>query len=270
MDGSPFGIEHHHEDKLNVLLDAYGKVMLTEAGCFAYDSSDMRKLTLASRGHNTVMLGGKEQFRDKLYRRSDMVITKKADMTFNTTKEYDVAYSWYNEGYGDDLENMEHSRRLIFVKNAQKYGLKSFFIVVDRFTAEDSAARKYEQMWHTEAVDYEQTDTEALCGFGDGVGLMLATSDKDAKFVNMRGQYEPYYQGWYKILPCGPHEHRPIHTPVLVGQFEGKKRVVTVLYPYNENENNLISVEGGCDFDALDITLNTKNGSFALSEAEFE
>jgi hyaluronate lyase len=57
-------------------------------------------------------------------------------------------------------------------------------------------------------------------------------------FVNMKGQHEPYYQGFMPIFPPGDHEHRPINTPVLIGQFEGKKRVVTVLYPYNENENN--------------------------------
>ena len=269
MDCSPFGIGHQHEDKLNILVSAYGKIMLQEGGVYDYDNSDMRRYVVHSRSHNTVMLNGKEQNRYKTYRREDMDINAKADLKYTAGEGYETAISHYNEGYGDDLENMVHTRKLIFVKDSEKYGLKPFYIVVDRFEAPDENARKYEQMWHTEAIEYAQGTDFADCDFGDGVGMMLATSDKDAKFVNMRGQYEPYYQGWYKILPCGPHEHRPIHTPVLVGEFEGKKRVITVLYPYNESKCDLVSVEGGTDFDATDITLNTKNGKFTLDEKDF-
>ena len=266
MDCSPFGIGHQHEDRCNVLVYAYGKNMLIEGGCYDYDSSEMRKYVVQSRSHNTVMLNGKEQFRGKTYRREDMDINAKADLTFKNGDGFESASTTYNEGYGSDLENMTHNRKLIFVKNADKYGLKPFYIVIDRFTAEDSAPRKYEQMWHTEAIEYSQDKAVAQCDFGDNVGMTLAAND--GEFVNMRGQYEPYYQGWFKILPCGPHEHRPIHTPVLVGEFEGKKRVVTVLYPY-ENENNFVSVEADTDFDATDITLVTQNGRFELNEKDF-
>ncbi len=269
MDCSPFGVGHQHEDKLNLLLSAYGKNMLIEGGNYDYDNSDMRRYVISSRSHNTVMLNGKEQNRMKTYRREDMDINKKADLEYKCGDGYESACSHFDEGYGSDLENMTHERKLIFIKDAEKYGLKPFFMVVDRFTAEDSEPRKYEQMWHTEAIEYTQGADFAIGDFGDGVGLMFATSDKDAAFVNMKGQYEPYYQGWYKILPCGPHEHRPINTPVLVGSFEGKKRVVTVLYPYNEGENNLISIEASADFDALELTLNCKNGKFTLSEKDF-
>jgi hypothetical protein len=266
MDPGPIGYGHQHEDCLNVLLDAYGKVMLTEAGTYAYDNSEMRKYGLSTRGHNTVLLNGKEQKELIGFDRLKIDLKKPADRTFVTNDSYDMGEGVFNKGYGEDKENMTHRRKLIFVKNGEKYGLKPFFIVVDRFTAEDNAARKYEQMWHTEAIEYSQDKAIAQCDFGDGVGMTLASND--GEFVNMRGQYEPYYQGWFKILPCGPHEHRPIHTPVLVGEFEGKKRVVTVLYPY-ENENGFVSVEASTDFDANDITLVTKNGEFVLDERDF-
>ena len=265
MDPGPIGYGHQHEDCLNVLLDAYGKVMLTEAGTYAYDSSEMRKYGLSTRGHNTVLLNGKEQKELIGFDRFKVDLKTPADRIFVTNDDYDMGEGLFNKGYGEDKENMTHRRKLIFVKNGEKYGLKPFFIVIDRFTAPDENARKYEQMWHTEAISYEN----GICDFGDGVGLVIAASDKDATFVNMRGQHEPYYQGFMPIFPPGDHEHRPIHTPVLVGEFEGKKRVVTVLYPFNENENNLVCIEASTDFDATDITLVTKNGKFTLDESRY-
>ena len=265
MDPGPIGYGHQHEDRLNVLLDAYGKVMLTEAGTYAYDNSDMRKYGLSTRGHNTVLLNGKEQKELIGFDRFKVDLKKPSDRIFVTNDSYDMGEGFFDKGYGEDKENMTHRRKLIFVKKAEKYGLKPFFIVVDRFTAEDSAPRKYEQMWHTEAQGFDA----GVCDFGDGVGLMLAPSDKEASFVNMRGQHEPYYQGFMPIFPPGDHEHRPIHTPVLVGEFKGKKRVVTVLYPFNDSTCDLVSVEADTDFDATDITLVTKNGRFELNEKDF-
>ena len=55
FDGGPFGYGHQHEDKLNVLLHAYGRLLLTEGGNYAYDTSEMRKYVLSTRGaqHNS-------------------------------------------------------------------------------------------------------------------------------------------------------------------------------------------------------------------------
>ena len=244
MDCSPFGRGHQHEDKLSVLLDAYGKTLLTEGGVYDYDSSEMRKYVLATRSHNTAMLNGKEQNQRATYKWADEDIFKKADFGFDTTPERDVASAEFNAGYGADLEKMTHSRKLIFVKDAEKYGLLPFFAVIDRFKAEDSAPRKYEVIWHLEECALAQTEKRFTGDFGDGIGLTAVASDAD--FVNMKGQYEPYYQGWFPIRPSGPHEHRPIPTPVLVGEFEGEKRVVTVLYPYKDGRGADIAAVKAC------------------------
>ena len=266
MDCSPFGRGHQHEDKLNVLLDAYGKTLLTEGGCYDYDSSEMRKYVLSTRAHNTAMLNGKQQNQRKTYTWADEDIFKKADYGFDTTAEKDVASAEFNAGYGEDLEKMTHARKLIFVKDAEKYGLLPFFIVVDRFKAEDEAPRKYEIMWHLEECALDEATQRVSGDFGDGVGLTLAASD--AEFVNMRGQYEPYYQGWFPIRPSGPHEHRPIPTPVLVGEFRGEKRVVTVLYPYKDGRGADIKAVKACaSVDATEITVVTGDGKeIILSE----
>ena len=261
MDCSPFGRGHQHEDKLNVLLDAYGKTLLTEGGCYDYDTSEMRKYVLSTRAHNTAMLNGKEQNQRPTYKWADEDIFKKADFGFDTTPERDVAEATFTAGYGADFEKMEHNRKLIFVKDAEKYGLLPFFIVIDRFKAEDSAPRKYEIMWHMEECETAEEKVRVIGDYGDGIGLTLAASDRNAAFVNMKKQYEPYYQGWFPIRPSGPHEHRPIPTPVLVGEFEGEKRVVTVLYPYKDGRGADVKAVKACaDVSSKSVTVVTADG----------
>ena len=260
MDCSPFGRGHQHEDKLNVLLDAYGKVLLTEGGCYDYDSSDMRKYVLSTRGHNTVMLNGKEQNQRPNYKWADEDINKKADYFFETTPARDTASAKFTAGYGADFEPMVHERKLVFVKDAVNYGVLPFFAVIDRFTAPDSAPRKYEQTWHMETCALTVDGVYANGDFGDGIGLTIVGSDKDASIVNMERQYEPYYQGWFPIRPSGPHEHRPIPTPVFVGEFEGEKRVVTLLCPYKDGKNDIVAVKACPCVSGNDFTVVLKDG----------
>ena len=267
MDCSPFGRGHQHEDKLNILLDAYGKVLLTEGGCFDYDTSEMRKYVLSTRAHNTVMLNGKEQNYRPVYTWADEEIRKKADYIFETTEARDVAQAKYTMGYGAEHEKMIHDRRLVFVKNAERYGILPFFAVVDRFIAPDAAVRRYEQAWHMETCALTVDGIYANGDFGDGIGLSLAASDGGAEFVNMQGQYEPYYQGWFPIHKEGPHEHRPIPTPVLVGEFTGEKRVVTLLCPYKDGRNDIVGVKASSDLGATDFTVVLKDGrEFTITE----
>ncbi len=267
MDASPFGRGHQHEDKLNVLLNAYGKKLLTEGGCYDYDSSEMRKYVLSTRAHNTVMIDGKEQNCRARYKWADEEINKKADLTFEITPERETAEASYTDGYGADFDSTVHTRKLIFIKDAEKYGLLPFFVVVDRFSAPDDRERKYESMWHFENCEFEYKKGYACGDYGDGVGLIMAFSDEQAETVNMQGQHEPYYQGFMPIRPSGPHEHRPIPTPVNIGKFSGAYRTVTVLYPYKDGRKDIVAVKASTDVSDKSLTLVTSDGKeFTVSE----
>ena len=79
--------------------------------------------------------------------------------------------------------------------------------------------------------------------------------------MDMMGQYEPYYQGWMPIRPSGPHEHRPVPTPVFVGAIEGARRTVTVLYPYKDGKNVVESVCASSDVNATEFTVTLNDGT---------
>ena len=56
LDCAPFGRGHQHEDKLSFLMYAGGKLLLTEGGNYAYDTSKMREYVLSSASHNTMKI----------------------------------------------------------------------------------------------------------------------------------------------------------------------------------------------------------------------
>ena len=279
FDTGHYGRGHQHDDQLNVTLMAYGKDMIIEVGNTPYDSSEMRKYAVNSRAHNTLMLGGKEMNDRKFFADNGMRehYFEKLDLypapVYNFTDDYEVSENYYDRGYGDDMEQMKATRKVIFVKNATKYGLKPFFIVIDRMEAEDDGARRYDIMWHMPkdiAADIKKDTVGA--DYGDGIGLKMLACDENAQFVNMRGQMEPYYQGWLCTHVGGTRDEEqiPIDTPVFVGDFKGKRRVVTVLYPYNEGKCDLISATAGNGYDDFGLTLNTENGTFTLDERDFK
>ncbi len=265
MDCGPFGKAHQHEDKLNVLISAYGKNMINEAGNYDYDTSDMRKYVLESRAHNVITFDELGQNRRGKYVWNPDDINKLSCHTYSSNDERDTARAVYNEGYGADGIAFTHDRSLIFMKKAE--GLAPFFVVVDRVTAPDDKEHSYEAIWHFENCDFTLAGDKANGDFGDGVGLDLLFSDDSAESKDMIGTYEPYMQGWFPIRPSGPHEHRRVPTPVFKGKFKGKRRLVSVLYPYRNGERIISSVEASFDTADKSFTLVMNDGSrLTLSE----
>lgn len=263
MDCSPFGTAHQHEDKLNLQIVAYGHELLTEAGQFDYDSSEMRKYTLSTRGHNTARIDGFDQNRRARYEWKAEDIYKKADAVWESNERRDVAEAVYDEGYGPDYLPVTHKRRVIFLKDEQ--GLPPMFAVVDRFHAEDGQQHSYELMWHL-----NDHPTTILPGrvenvLPDGAGITVAPSEGGMSVV--RGQKTPVYQGWLPKYGVGDVEHYPIPTVINTGLFAGSARVVTALCPFRGDMPRVASVEASGDVGAETFTLHLTDGtSVTVSE----
>jgi len=259
MDGSPFGRAHQHEDKLNFVMHAYGKQMLTEGGNYMYDTSDCRKYVISTRAHNTIRVDGFDQNRLRTYRWRNEDINVKADVTFTTTPARDAARSTYKDGYGPQQRPVVHDRTVLFLK--QEPGLAPFFVVIDRLAAPDGSPHTFEIMWHLEECKLAIDGASFTGDFGDGVGLAVRASDPALKITDMKGRYKPYFQGWMPIWKGGPHEQRPIPTPVMQGTFSGAYRVVTVLYPYRGGSCPIAAVTASADSATGDFTLVLSDGT---------
>jgi hypothetical protein len=229
VDMSPFGYSHQHEDKLNFLLFAYGKEMLTDAGNYEYDTSDMRKYVISTRAHNTVMIDGKEQNNRKTWRWRPELLKKKADLEFKAGTELESARASFTSGYGtgnDYTDKVTHTRSVEFIKGAEPY-----FRVTDELVATDGKEHSYEQMWHLEKCRLDLGKTAFTADFGDGISLEATFVSDNGILVDMKGMKKPVFQGWKPVWAEGDHEHRPIHTPVLKGTFKDKTKIVCEFRP---------------------------------------
>ena len=255
MDASPFGKAHQHEDKLNVQLHAFGHEMMPEAGTFDYDTSEMRRYVLSTRGHNTARIDGFDQNRRDGYVWHPEDITKKADVRFEITDTRETAEASYDEGYGPGKIRVRHTRKLIFLKN--EADLPPMFVSIDRFEADEAdGAHDCELIWH---LCDNPTVTDGRCvhnTFPDGTGITVASSCGGTQL--WRGVKTPEFQGWLPKFGVGDVEHYAVPTVLNTFRFEKSHRAVTVLCPFTGGEPLVRSAEasGEIGADGFEIVLS--------------
>ncbi|WP_175477016.1 alginate lyase family protein [Ruania alba] len=231
FDGGPFGLAHQHEDKLNLLVHAYGQPMLVEAGNYAYDASPMRTYVRSTRAHNTIRVDGQDQNRAQHFDRDavDLQVTSRAQWA--SSARVDAVEATYDEGYGTNgSPTVRHTRRVFLIK-AGFETLGPMFLVVDRLLPEDDALHTYEILWHLRG----RVQAEGLVVAGTSRGtarLAVASSAVDGMTVRVvAGQREPEWQGWVSVGTHQQGEYAPIPTAIYDVAAAGPLRVVTVLYP---------------------------------------
>lgn len=221
MDAGPFGFGHQHEDKLSVILTAFGKALLVEGGVYTYDASDWRRYVLSSRAHNVVLVDGLDQNRRKSPRES-WVVRAPVPLTWSTNAAFDRATASYDEGWGPDAKRLaRHTRDVVFVK-------PSFFVVADRLESLDGQPHRYEALFHLDAED-ARTDGLTVATAGPGPSLAIRAFGAGGVTV-VKGAKEPVVQGW---LPGGGGygSVRPIPTAIYATTSAAPASVIYVLYP---------------------------------------
>lgn len=236
FDGGPFGYGHQHEDKLNVLLHAYGRLLLTEGGNYAYDSSEMRRYVLSTRAHNTIRVDGQDQNRRLHFRRPDVDIRALADIDWysDTASDEgfvaDVVAAVYDEGYGPEAaRTVTHRRKVIFVKAG---ALGSHLLVIDRLEAQAPDLHTYQILWHlnTDSAEVDGLTVRSTDPGQPNLAIIPATQP-DLNATVVRGQEIPEWQGWTSIKHHQQGDYVSIPTAIYTWQAKGPARLVTLLYP---------------------------------------
>lgn len=223
MDGGPFGFGHQHEDKLNVILTAYGRPLLVEGGVYTYDSSPWRRYVLSSRAHNLVMVDGQDQSRRRQPRESFVVKTPLPHV-WKSTEQYDYAEAAYDEGWGPQGERSVKQTRGVWFLKPQKC-----FVVVDELESLDGKEHRYESLFH---LDAKETAVDGLRVATKNIGPNLTIFNLGAEGVRIvKGQKEPEVQGWIPDSRSGYGGIRPIPTAIYSKSGSGTVKLVTVLYP---------------------------------------
>jgi len=224
FDAGPLGYGHVHQDKLNVIVYAYGREVLFDAGGGPYERSHWRAYDTDTYAHNTVLVDGEPQRRQTRDRR-DNVSKRAIDLSFASAATHEYAAGTYDEGYGSESERpATHTRRVLFVK-------PDLFVVADTLRPRDDEEHIYQARWHLDTADVEvdeYTDAVTTADPGvpnlsvvplrtNGLGVMTACTAR-----------EPELLGWHV-----QRASRPTPATTVLHQIEasGTAHFVTLLLP---------------------------------------
>lgn len=240
LECAPFGRAHQHEDKLEVLLFAFGKNLLSDYGSYAYDSSDMRKYILSTYSHNTALVDGMGQTRRNGYGWNPEDITKKEQLTYRETEQFISAAGIYSDGYGNEKLPVTHKRTLIWLKNGIGSMTDPFWIVLDEFCPMDGASHTYDLLWHCpDNLPYNSDVCSVTYQYGDGVSLKILGTVTPKVVI---GQKTPYMSGWKPVHQAGEHEHQPVPTAIFSLCSDTVLLTATLLLPGKDHPSPVESV----------------------------
>lgn len=224
LDAGPFGTGHQHEDKLSILVHAFGRLLICEAGRYSYDDSPWRRYVLSTRAHNTIMVDGLDQRHSAV--RESFQTDRPVDTTWISTETLDFASGDYTLGYGR-AENVpvQHRRSVLFIK-------PRLWLVVDRVHPADDLPHKVESLFHLDAPDVEVDPATGAVVTTNPTGpnvALLPVGFDGWQIEIVQGQTEPVVQGWMPTLEH--NELRPVPTAVYRRETSGDTVMACLIAP---------------------------------------
>ena len=250
FDFGPVGYRHVHQDKLELMLWAYGRQVLFDPGRMNYADTPHQRYCMDTFSHNTVLVDNRPQ-RRLWYENpppDQRPYKKLTDYQWETTDKYDHAAGVYAEAYGlpgasepypyKEGSNFRegwghpavHHRRVLFLK-------PDVFIVADTLIAKDDRSHEYDVRWHLDSVRTRK----------DEKSRSVATTDPDAPNLEIvplvtqgiavkttSAQNEPEILGW-KVAQTS----EPATTVQHVKSGAGKVRFLALLLPLKAGQAGL-------------------------------
>jgi heparinase II/III-like protein len=265
MDAGPYGFGHQHEDKLSLMMYAFGKVHLVDPGNYAYDGSDWRKYTIDTPAHNTVMVDSQPQRRRRCPRETYLVEEPPASNVWRTSERLDYAAGRYDKGYGDKNPiDVIHRREVLFVKPA-------YWLVVDTFQSD--GAHRYDSLFHFDADEAEiDADGRTARTIDPTSNCLIAAAEQPGLNLNIiRGQTEPTVQGFiagqrwrpsWKAPDADPPEHgkREIPTAVFTLEADGNAQLVYAVMPYPKDASPALEIASTRAQGGTQVKIRLPNG----------
>jgi hypothetical protein len=215
FDGGPYGYGHQHEDKLQLVIEAYGKLLLVDPGTFTYERSKWREYFIDSFSHNVVLVDGQPQ-RRRGARRDTYIAKAPAPAVWGK----DYVEATFDENFGGDVKNnVTHTRAVLFVR-------PNFWVVLDTLKAKDGREHTYDALFHFDAKVKADALRIVTQNAGEANLTIAARPDPGMSLEVIEGRGDPV-QGW---LPAGGNRVRA--APVGVFSARGASReMLYVLAP---------------------------------------
>lgn len=212
FDVGPIGQAHAHQDKLNVVLWAYGRKILFDSERVDYTDTPMPNYAMDTFSHNTVMVDNRPQRRSwGTPKPIQMPYQPVADCRWESDASHDFASGIYENAYGKAGQGnsdsypywpdsdwgegwvypSRHYRRVYFLK-------PDIFIISDTMVARDSSSHTYDVRWHLNSTSTSVRNTNWVQTTNSGLAnleiIPLITSG--LTITRTTGQTTPEILGW--------------------------------------------------------------------------
>ena len=252
-----YGTNHQHEDKLNIILYAYGRELLHDPGIYRYSRDALEVYFRGSRGHNLVLVDGKGQRRDMFFDKDNPyagISFPDADSRWLDRSTHLLAAGAYRRGFAEKIHPLwysgprederstlvavEHERKILWVKG-------EYWVMTDFLSGEGS--HKIEQVFHFSPVLKElsvagvdpgevilQGNRAAVSRNPSVANLaVIQVGGNDLKARKLKGAKGPRV-GWTSLYG---------EIPVWDVTFQAERALPTaltvVLYPLRPGENSI-------------------------------
>ena len=212
FDGGPYGYGHQHEDKLNVILYAYGEILIADPGNYQYDTSEWRRYMLSSWSHNTVVVDGEGQHQYGKPREA-YIVNEPLPHTWISQDGFNYASAMYGEGYGPGEDRtVTHRRSILYIK-------PDLWIITDFLSPSDEEEHSYEAAFHLTAKSASAENLACSTISNNVPGCVIhAFGPKQTSLRIAEGERDPHLRGWMPkngdVSCCHP-------TPTAIYSYSG-------------------------------------------------
>jgi hypothetical protein len=235
FDAGPLGYGHVHQDKLNLVLWAYGREILFDSGGGSYENSPWRSYATDTFSHNTVLVDGKAQRRQTRDRNANVSKTP-IDAQWQSQATFDHAAGTYSDGYGKEDDRIAtHTRRVLFIK-------PDLFVVVDTLVPNDQQEHTYQARWHLLTTQTQHDAASGTINTSDAEKPNLAVVPLNAAGMDVQvvsAQQAPELLGWHVRKDMDP-QYVPATTVLHTRRGAGVQQFLTLLIPIKTGETNPI------------------------------
>ncbi|MBN1582033.1 MAG: alginate lyase family protein, partial [Anaerolineae bacterium] len=211
FDGAPWGASHQHEDKLNFVLYAYGRLLIGDPNIYSYSRTELTHYFRSSRAHNVVLIDGQGQARRA---RQESRLSTLGRNEWVSAERFDFVSSEYLEGFAQDLfggvtteadERFRQRRAIFYVK-------PGYWILCDLIRGQDQETHTLEQLFHVaplykpgETTVFEAGELSVSPSViltrdrGQGNLAILPVDARELQVRAQKGETNPAV-GWYGVL----------------------------------------------------------------------
>lgn len=234
----PIGMGHQHQSKLEVVVWAYGRPVVFNAGGGSYEKSKWRTWATSSFGANCMIVDGMGQNRPTTstdpWHDPDLISQGPIDARWQSNSVFDFASGGYGEGYGPErAQPAAQQRDVLFLK-------PDLFIVADRVRPTDEQPHTYQDRWQLLTTQTRIDPVTHLLETTDAGQANLVIVPLLSRGLEVRAasaQESPEILGWNVRKDMDP-QNVPATTLLHTRTGTGPQLLLTLMIPLRPGQPN--------------------------------